>query len=94
VNLTYIENFYSMISFGTIMRNFRLEKKLSQAAVAIGIGIEQSTYSRIESDILEPKAKTLLNLAIFYEVEVTKFYPPPLRINFHKHEHNISNFSP
>ncbi len=74
-----------MCSFGTLMRNFRLDKKLSQSAVAIGIGIEQSTYCRLESDILEPKAKTLLYLALFYEVEVSRFYPPP-RINFHNFE--------
>ncbi len=66
-----------MISFGTIIRKFRIEKNLSQAVVATGIGIEQSTYSRIESDLLEPKAKTLLYLAIFYNIEVSNFYPPP-----------------
>lgn len=65
------------MTYGTILRNLRIQKSLSQAEVANAIGLDQSSYSRIESDQSEPKAGTLLKLAKFYQVDVSALYPPP-----------------
>ena len=64
------------MTYGTILRNLRLQKNLSQAEVANAIGLDQSSYSRIESDQSEPKAGTLLQLAKFYQVDISALYPP------------------
>lgn len=64
------------MTYGTILRNLRIQKSLSQAEVANAIGLDQSSYSRIESDQSEPKAGTLLKLAKFYQVDVSALYPP------------------
>ncbi len=64
------------MTYGTILRNQRIQKGLSQAEVAIAIGLDQSSYSRIESDQSEPKAGTLLKLAKFYQVDISTLYPP------------------
>jgi transcriptional regulator with XRE-family HTH domain len=65
------------MTYGTKLRNIRLQKGLSQAEVANAIGLDQSTYSRIESDQSELKAGTLLKLAKFYQVDVSALYPHP-----------------
>ena len=65
------------MTYGTKLRNIRLQKGLSQAEVANAIGLDQSTYSRIESVQSEPKAGTLLKLAKFYEVDINALYPLP-----------------
>lgn len=64
------------MTYGTKLRNIRLQKSLSQAEVANAIGLDQSSYSRIESDQSEPKAGILLKLAKFYRVDVSTLYPP------------------
>ncbi len=69
------------MTYGTKLRKIRLEKNLSQAEVANSIGLDQSSYSRIESDQSEPKAGTLLKLAKFYQVDVSALYPPIFNIN-------------
>ncbi|WP_435354242.1 helix-turn-helix domain-containing protein [Emticicia sp. SJ17W-69] len=63
------------MTYGTKLRKIRLEKGLSQTAVANSIGLDQSTYSRIESDLSEPKAGVLMKIAKFYEVEISSLYP-------------------
>ena len=64
------------MTYGTKLRNIRLQKGLSQAEVANAIGLDQSTYSRIESDQSELKARILMKLAKFYEVDINALYPP------------------
>ncbi len=64
------------MTYGTNLRNIPLQKGLSQAEVANAIGLDQSTYSRIESDQSEPKASILMKLAKFYEVDINALYPP------------------
>jgi len=49
----------SFMTYGTKLRNIRLQKGLSKAEVANAIGLDQSTYSHIESDLSEPKANIL-----------------------------------
>lgn len=63
------------MTYGTKLRNIRLKKGLSQVEVANGIGLEQSTYSRIESDQSEPKAGVLMRIAKFYQVDIISLYP-------------------
>lgn len=69
------------MTFGTKLRKIRLEKGLSQVEVANNIGLDQSTYSRIESDLHEPKASVLMNLAKYYQVSISTLYPIPVDIN-------------
>ncbi|GAB2627838.1 MAG: helix-turn-helix domain-containing protein [Emticicia sp.] len=64
------------MTYGTKLRNIRLQKSLSQAEVANAIGLDQSSYSRIESDQSEPKAGVLMKIAKFYQVDITSLYPP------------------
>ena len=64
------------MTYGTILRSLRNKKGLSQAEVANSIGLEQWTYSRIESDLTEPKASVLLKFAKYYEVTIEELYPP------------------
>jgi transcriptional regulator with XRE-family HTH domain len=64
------------MTFGTLLRKLRIEKGISQSEIAHNIGLDQSTYSRIESDMVEPKANMLLHLAKYYQIEITKLYPP------------------
>jgi transcriptional regulator with XRE-family HTH domain len=64
------------MTYGTKLRKIRLEKNLSQAEVANSIGLDQSTYSRIESDLHEPKASVLMSLAKYYQVDISALYPP------------------
>lgn len=64
------------MTYGTILRNLRIQKSLSQAEVANYIGLDQSSYSRIESDQSEPKAGVLMKIAKFYRVDITSLYPP------------------
>lgn len=63
------------MTFGTKLRNIRIQKGLSQIEVANSVGLEQSTYSRIESDHSEPKAAVLMKLAKFYHVDIHSLYP-------------------
>ncbi len=64
------------MTYGTQLRKIRLEKGLSQAEVANSIGLNQSTYSRIESDLHEPKARVLIKIAKYYQVDILVLYPP------------------
>jgi transcriptional regulator with XRE-family HTH domain len=67
------------MDFGTILKNLRLAKGYSQPLVAFAVGLEQSSYSRIENGISDPRASTLLKIAEFYEVDVASLYPAPKR---------------
>ena len=62
------------MTYGTKLRNIRLQKGLSQAEVANAIGLDQSSYSRIESDQSELKARILMKLAKYYKVDVSILY--------------------
>lgn len=64
------------MTYGTKLRNIRLQKSLSQVEVANAIGLDQSSYSRIESDQSEPKAGVLMKIAKLYQVDITSLYPP------------------
>lgn len=72
-----ITHHYKNMSFGTLLRKHRIEKGLSQSQISEQVGIEQSTYSRIESDMLEPRAGILMKLARYYQIDIGKLYPPP-----------------
>jgi transcriptional regulator with XRE-family HTH domain len=64
------------MTYGTILRNIRLKKGLSQIEVANNVELDQSTYSRIESDQSEQKAGVLMSLAKYYQVDISALYPP------------------
>jgi transcriptional regulator with XRE-family HTH domain len=66
------------MSYGTTLRKLRLKRGLSQTEVANSILLDQSTYSRIESDIHEPKASVLLRIANYYQVDISALYPAPI----------------
>jgi transcriptional regulator with XRE-family HTH domain len=66
------------MTYGTILRNLRIKNNLSQTEVANNVELDQSTYSRIESDLSEPKASVLMKLAKYYQVDVNALYRPPV----------------
>ena len=65
------------MKFGTKLSKIRVEKGFPQAEVANSIGLDQSTDSRIESDLSEPKASVLMNLAKYYQVDISALYSFP-----------------
>jgi transcriptional regulator with XRE-family HTH domain len=62
------------MNLGIKLRKLRHEKNISQMDVAIAINIDQSTYSRIESDKLEPKANQLVSISKYFGKEINYFF--------------------
>ena len=65
------------MTFGTWLRKIRLQNNLSQVDIAEKIGIDQSTYCRIESGRIEAKACTVWKIAQFFGKKMDDIYPPP-----------------
>ena len=63
------------MTYGIKLRNIRLTKGYSQTEIADQIGLNQSTYCRLESDKLSPKADWLMKLALLYQMEISEFFP-------------------
>ena len=63
------------MTIGTTLRKLRLEKGFSQSHVAGCIGLDQSTYCRIESDKAQPRFQTVLKVADFYQIPLADLYP-------------------
>ena len=58
------------MTFGTKLRKLRLEKGYSQNYVADFIGLDQSSYCRLESDKVQPKLQTTVKIAELYKIEI------------------------
>ena len=62
------------MTLGTKLRNLRLERGFSQTHVAEFIGLNQSTYCRLESDKSKPKLDTALKIAKLYQIEMNTLF--------------------
>ncbi len=56
------------------MRLFRDSKHLSQKEVALGVGIAQGQYSRIENAKIEPSLSTLEKLTNFFGIPMAELF--------------------
>lgn len=50
-------------AFGQVLREKRIERKLSQEQLALGAGIDRTFVSLLESGLRQPTLKTLFALA-------------------------------
>lgn len=62
-------------SFGKNLKAARLEKKLSQARLAIDADLDPTNISEIESGKINPTLTTIVALARALEVEAAKLIP-------------------
>jgi transcriptional regulator with XRE-family HTH domain len=60
---------YNIAKLGESLRQFRLSYNLTQEAVATELGIDQSTYSMMESGSTEWPVSRLYKLAEIYKVD-------------------------
>ncbi|RYU95803.1 helix-turn-helix transcriptional regulator [Emticicia agri] len=68
------------MTFGTKLRKLRLERGYSQAHVADFIGVDQSSYCRLESDKVQPKLQIALKIAQLYHIDLTMLYAATIGI--------------
>ena len=62
------------MNLGVKLRKLRFEKNISQMDIAIAVNIDQSTYSRIESDKIEPKVTQLFRISRYFEKDISYFF--------------------
>lgn len=63
-----------IVRFGTVLRQLREGKGMSQQELADFSGVHQKTIQRIESATLNPSLKTILSLAEGLEISPAKFF--------------------
>lgn len=56
------------LQFGTILRELRTEKKLTQPQLAEKIGVSRAVISFWENGVYEPTASNIIKLAKFFDV--------------------------
>ena len=59
---------------GTKIRTIREEKKIKQLDIAVRLGIEQSTYAKIENGQIKITVERLFILAKILDVPITYFF--------------------
>lgn len=71
------------MQLGQIIQKLRTDRKLSQKAVALSVGIDRGQYSRIENGKVEPTLGTLRKIAEALEISLGDFFADqqPLDIN-------------
>ena len=52
------------------LKELREEREMKQAQIAIILGVKQNTYSNWENGIREPKIKTLIEIADYYNISL------------------------
>jgi len=57
------------------IRQLRIEKGLTQIDVASKMGIDDSSYRKIESGRTNPTSRTLYKLAVALDVSVAELFP-------------------
>ena len=62
------------MTLGTKLSKLRLENGYTQAHVATIVGLDQSSYCRLESDKVQPKFLTALRIAQLYQIDITLLY--------------------
>ena len=61
---------YSVEHIGTILKNARLEKGLSQRALSVKSGVPQSHISKIESGLVDLQTSSLIELSRVLDLEL------------------------
>ncbi len=61
-------------STGIFFRNIRIKSGISQEKVADLIGLNQSTYSRIESDLIKPKFTIIIKLCKLFNTNINDLF--------------------
>ncbi len=62
------------MKIGQILKNLRVKNNLNQSEVAERIGVTSATYSRYESDLLEPNLDKLLEISILFKEDPSIFF--------------------
>jgi transcriptional regulator with XRE-family HTH domain len=60
------------MALGTVLRQAREVKKLSQEEVALALQVSQKTYANYESDKTMPSIQSLVTLGSLLEIDVLK----------------------
>ena len=60
---------YEILPYERI-RNLRIDRDLTQDAVAHMLGIKQNTYSQYETGVLRYPIDVLIKLALFYDTSI------------------------
>lgn len=66
----------SQPSWGTLIRDGRLRKQMSQRTLAEKLGVSQAAVSLWERDSNGPSTEQLGRLLDVLELDITEFYPP------------------
>lgn len=61
---------YNQIAIGQRLQNLRAKRQLSQKEVSANIGIDQSTYSRLENGMYDMPLSVLFNISNYYGVSI------------------------
>lgn len=84
-----------MVKLGTKLLQLRNKMGYTQDYVADILGIEQSTYSRLESDKTQPNSELLPELAKLYGIAIQDLFPDEDRqyVNISQYsDHSFSAF--
>ncbi|MCR5705248.1 MAG: helix-turn-helix transcriptional regulator [Acholeplasmatales bacterium] len=76
-----------MKTLGTTIKSYRLNKNLTQWDMADKLGISQSSYSRIEGDLIEPSVESLYRLSKELDFSIDEL----LDSIYNSHEYNIES---
>lgn len=85
---TYSKSDHTM-TFGTKLRKYREQKRLSQRELADLIGVSQSTYSNWEGDIRNFGVEYLAKLAQLFDVSITELMPEGTRVENDLHNKSV-----
>ena len=66
---------FDLVVIGNRMCSFRKQRKLTQKAIAISMGIERQNYSRMERGRQNPTYKTLLKFCDAVKISLKKLMP-------------------
>jgi transcriptional regulator with XRE-family HTH domain len=62
------------MKIGSLLKELRNKKKLNQSEIAIKLNVTPATYSRYESDQLEPNLDKLLEISIILDEDPSIFF--------------------
>jgi len=82
-----------MLKPGTKLLQLRSKKGYTQDYVADILGIEQSAYSRLESDKMQPNSELLPELAKLYGISILDLFPDEERQYVNISQYSDQSFS-
>lgn len=72
-----------MKNLGKVIKKYRNAYNLTQEEMSKKLDLSQSTYSRIENDIIEPDINTLYKISLLFDVNINQMIEETL-VFFHK----------